>query len=81
MLFIVALLFSWVLFQLGASKQLQEPTRLAAILIDSPMIAALNAKLMTDCASTALRMVLDIIAISDVCTATAIVNEKYAKSQ
>src|SRR5258706_10892948 len=58
-----------------------EPTRLAATLIDIPRIATLNRKLSTDCASTSLRIALVITLTSEVCAATAIVNEKSKKSQ
>ena len=53
----------------------------AAILIDSPRMAALKKKLMTDCAATTMRIGRVITATSEVCTATAMVNEKYRKSQ
>ena len=44
--------------------------------MDMPMIAALNRKLSTDCASTSLRIGRVITLTSDVCAATAIVKEK-----
>lgn len=64
-----------------ASLTFQEPTKPAAILIDSPNIAILNQKLNTDCASAVFLIAREVRATSDVCAATAIVNEKYKKSQ
>lgn len=57
------------------------PTALAAMLIDSPSMAALKKKDSTDCASTALRIDRDSTDMSDVWAATAMVKEKYRKSQ
>jgi hypothetical protein len=57
------------------------PTTLAAMLIDMPMIAALKMKASTDWASTALRTGVHMTLMSDVCAATAMVKEKYRKSQ
>ncbi len=50
-------------------------------LTDSPRIIRLKKKLSTDCASTSLRAWRVLTVTSEVCTATAMVNEKYRKSQ
>ena len=53
-----------------------DPTKPAAILIDSPRMATLNRKLRIDCASTVFRIEWEMTVTSDVWAATAIVNEK-----
>jgi hypothetical protein len=63
------------------SGPVYDPIRLAAILIDRPRIAALKMKPRIDCASTVLRIARVITTTSEVWAATAIVNEKYRKSQ
>src|SRR6476620_7799470 len=70
-----------MLMQEAGAAPAQEPTALAAIFTDKPRMAALKKKDSTDCASTALRAGRDITATSDVCAATAMVKEKYRKSQ
>ena len=60
---------------------LHQPIKLAAILMLKPIIAALNIKLSTDCNNTIFRMDVLLIVTSEVCAATAMVNEKYRKSQ
>jgi hypothetical protein len=52
-----------------------DPSKPAAILIDIPIIAALNKKLSIDWAVTAFRMARDMMHTSEVCAATAIVND------
>ena len=64
-----------------AIKRFQVPSRPAAMLIERPRMVMLKKKLSMDCARTIFRIDRDITEMSEVCAATAMVYEKYEKSQ